>query len=117
MKQKPEFSREKRNLFRNKLSAGPVNSFRPNFETETNVPSRDTQRKLSEFDGVDLQPIICNTDGVKIGLLPAIGNQKPRRIRWFSVFRTEILLQKCLKPLQIVLARKHPIDQGAKRSD
>ena len=42
----------------NNLSAGPVNSFRPNFATETKVPSRDTQRKLSE----SMLPIICNNN-------------------------------------------------------
>jgi hypothetical protein len=37
----------------------------------------------------------------------------------FQTFSASLVagLQKCLKPLQIVLARKHPIDQGAKRSD
>jgi len=38
----------KTQAFRNKLSASSVNSFRPNFATETKLPSRDTQRKLSE---------------------------------------------------------------------
>src|SRR5438094_10592175 len=43
------FSCEKRGLFGNKLFDGPVNPKYPNFATETKVPSRDTQRKLSEI--------------------------------------------------------------------
>jgi hypothetical protein len=32
----------KTQAFRNKLSAGPVNSKRPNFATETKLPGRDS---------------------------------------------------------------------------
>jgi hypothetical protein len=73
----------KTRTYRDKLPDGRFNSNRGNFEPDSKLPGRDTQRKLAEFDGVDLQPIICNTDGVKIGQLPALGHQKPAEFYYF----------------------------------
>jgi hypothetical protein len=89
MKQESRVFWRKTQLPRIKLSGEPVNPKWPNFATENQLPSRDTQRKLS-----DLQPMICNNDGVKIGQLPAIGHQKPAEFYCFLFSELEILLQK-----------------------
>src|SRR5262249_24971836 len=60
-RQKPWIFRRKTRIPRIKLSESSVNPKWPKFETENQLPSRDTQRKLAD----DLQPTICNNEILK----------------------------------------------------